>query len=1180
MEISKYDNQVTILYKVADYFQVPVRYILTTPGEETLTGLVIKGIIYEPIISLFPQSLEEIYPLVENKISRRELAYLYNFYATERDIPAFETIQEFLRENGFQRPTDLNVMYEDWIIKYRRELEKDKDILERIQIIQEGFETITHPLTSTELVIDHVTLEAKAPQRDGILVFNQAVVSYFIPYLQYNEGKDEKGDAIKSYYKIYRGESVVSSEARPGIIPKLDLIVQDKYDGENIYASLWTLGLEKALIKPIQKGYTLLTYNLDKQLLTFRVSEEHPKTRREVLTHIQKTFGFPLEEITEISISGNFTVFVEEPVIEYILFHLILNDPTFTAYLYIDEHITPAPEKTRLTIHYRGLTEEGAATAYLLNTVVEGKHSLSVKISQAVSRDSAEEFRRILTLLMSIYRERKNEIVELYSFIPPPPPEVKPSKTVTVKTRPIAVVKQLEAAAPDVFPKGYARICQGKNQPIIITPDQVNEWEERKIVDSITKTLINRQILPFPAPPDDKFLLVCPSDDAPFPGIRTNTLANKDKYPYLPCCYRSNHVESSASLYSTYYKGASKKVKGSKKRTKIKGEKFLPPGGEGEIPVPMENLLTHIRENIWKRYGVIRDPNSLIHSILTALNYENYNNLQEKDKIILAEEVRNSLVGYAEIMKQELYDFSVEEIETQILSPDLFFDPALYYRSLEEFFDINIYTFSSGKGPEEEGEPIGKLEIPRSKYFHARSLRLRESVLIYKHWGSKAYKPTYPQCEVIINIKGRERTKIFEEDVTEFIHTTLLETHPITTWYIYNEGIYSVINLYSNNYLLEGAVAQILDDYGKMRGLVFPEITYFFPPSQPENLPVVEEMTIAISETAIEYFGEPIAATFSGGKTTGLWFTWKTEYLYGIFVPIQETEEYSSLPKGPSPPIEFIESVQTSARIALLEKQISLLIQVIQWLYLLSSLTPREFIRKYGYINKTPVEDSAQFYDFSDLPPELPQGDISQVITKLEERVPTFFHNGKIVFYSPEFAGKMEGYLETFSRQHRGMTGFLEPSVVLPTHLEGYFTREEDFIQEPHTVILIGKENFETWISSVTRPSYNGIIIVSKLDSDLSLRREPYIYNGEETYIVQNVLDGSLSRALNVGRNWRDELVNPGYLSEPWEEKEYYLVYEISPASVLQVKEDLSHRRPPLEVLIYPNDTYAALLKI
>lgn len=1285
IQISPYDNEISLLYKVGQYFETPTRYVTVRDREaedETMkTALVIGETTYEPFIDVLARtldtpniSLQEAFNRLvgeNSNLTRQEFAFFYFSLALVRGIAeeeAFQQIQEFLDKEGFRSLTDLRVRHEDWLKKWDQELNEDAAALERILGIQDRFENIPQEFIkpTTDLIVDRVTLRAfptlasgeRPTFEDGLDIFNSIRLSYLVPYAHFNEGSEVDSTIIRqTYYKIYRGETITSDFGSPGAEPNLSMIIpttrtKATNKGNLIYATVWTGDTNQVITRPTREGYTKVVYDLDTGTMTFKtkISQRNPQAKEFLIQRISEAFpGLILGEITEIRISGEFDIFLGEDLRDYILLHEILNNPIFTTYLYIDERQKAYPEKKRITIHYRSILGEAAEETVRDNTkqypasvsavlvqkyatedqatpeILVGTPYLRVNITKGASRDITEQFREILVLLMGIYLQDRSDIEETYNYYIPPlqlPAEEAP-KTEKGKTKVDARTKrakrriyQLQELAPHIFLPGYARRCQGHLQPLVITQEEAPEWKAKLIKNKITGHLEERQIMPFPPPPNDEILVVCPDDSAPYPGVKENQMANADIYPFIPCCNETDQtIPGKKTNYNAYYRGAPVKARGEKRRMNIITDKILYPGGMGEIPATLEKILLRYSPNAsnFKRFGVIRDPNSLIHCLLEALDYMNYTTLGEENKIALVSDVRRSLVEQVQlaVTKQELFDFSLEDIKGQILAEDLFFDPALYYRTLEEFFNVNIYTFTPGKRPKEDrGEAIGKIEIPRHKLFHARPLRLgRQTVLIFKHWGAEADALDYPQCELLVDYNKETRTivKVFDDEMTVTVHNILLETFPVTTWSYQSsrpetpDNLIAHTNLYSqlNFDALTGyqATAQILDDYGKLRGLVIPkdgqEVTIFFIPSQPENLPVADQVPLTTGEEAEKFLGPPNGVTLDidQKRAIGLWFPHQEfpNYPYVIFVPITPTPKYLTLDQGPPAPIELTaQDRQTVARVLLLQRQISFLLQIIRWLFLLARANDEKidvalFMTRYTVTHQEPVEDSARFYDLSQLPHRLPNVQTpEEAIVTLSPLVPTLFREGRLVLYSTSFAEKIRGYLENFLRQTHGL------QIRLPRFLDNYYVYESDFEQQPRTVILIGQDNFNAWLSSLNRAGYRGITIITQLDVALMNRVEPYLYQTMDgsIYLGQNVENGELARALQVAVTWYMTLTNPGFTAAPYPDIETlpYRIYDISPSSTLRLKNEfVDPETPPdqvLEILEYGENTYAALLPL
>ena len=1331
--ISPYDNQISLLYKAATQFETPTVYITVRDREAgdvtTETQLVVGDLVYEPLIDVLFRTLQEnpdisiseaYTALIDetSTITPREFAFTFNTIAlSQEEVPKeeiFSIIQEFLGKEAFHSITDLKVYYDAWRKEWENNLKEDSETLERILNIQSGFDRIPDEYikATSDLVVDRVTLRSfpllmsgEIPtSEDALDIFNSSRLSYFVPYIHYNEG--DITTIRKTYYKIYRGETAITDIAAPGAEPNLGMIIPTTQTragnkGNLIYATVWTGDDDQVITRPTREGYTKAIYDLDTGEMTFttRISQKNPQAKELLIKRIGDAFpGLVLGEITETRISGEFDIFLDEELLDYVLLEEILNNPIFTAYLYVDERQKAYPEKKRITIHYRSILGEAAEETARGNItqapasvsaivgqlfitddqatpeVPVGTPFIKIKITRAASREVADQFRDIFVLLMGIYLQDRDMIEERYlEYIPPfepreeeSPRSGKKKKVVVKKGKKKPVVKkgkekrliyQNQDVAPDVFLSGFARKCQGSSQPSIITPDDVPGWQKERVFNKATGEKEDRQVMPFPPnnspnliplnngdflylpgleqrrngektevvtkkdaavirseldisdEQEHEILAVCPNDKIPFPGVKINQLDNSNVYPYIPCCYKTDHtLMRKKNAYNAYYRQKVVETQREKRRMKISTAKFVAPGGEGDIPVPLERILLRYSTDgtKFKRYGVVRDPNSLIHCVLEAVNHKSYNRLSEEDKVALTLEVRRSLVTDINIatMKQELYDFTLDDIKNQILTEDLFFDPALYYRALEELFGINIYVFVPGKKPKEEGEAVGKIELPRHKLFHSRPLRLgRDTILIFKHFGSEADAPLgYPQCELLVDRRdSRNIIKVFSDDMTQIVHDVLVETFPTTTWMYRQEtpdappNLVAYTNLYSlvNFDVLTGqkATAQIIDDYGKLRAfLVPPGITVYVIPSQPENLPIAEGPVLVKGREVEKIFGDAIAINLDERKehAIGLWFSHEDipDYPYAIFVPIIPSTKYLALPEGPLAPVEITqEQTQTVPRILLLTKQISFLLQIIRWLFLLADLSVGEFMKRYTKTNKKPVEDSSLFYNLSQLQHRLPTVEtVEAAIAAISPSVPTLFDNNRFVLYSPRFAEKIKKHLESLERQSRGL------QLRLPRFLENYYIHESDFDTQARTIILIGEENFNTWLASFTRAGYRGVKILTLLDVTLIDRVEPYLYLSEDgsVYLIQNVEDGDIEKALQVSLSWSTSLTNPGFntiVSDPKITDYPYRVYEISPSLSLRMKKEVikpdASPDMVLEILRYDdNNYYAALIRL
>jgi hypothetical protein len=382
--------------------------------------------------------------------------------------------------------------------------------------------------------------------------------------------------------------------------------------------------------------------------------------------------------------------------------------------------------------------------------------------------------------------------------------------------------KGLTARAPHIFVSRYARKCQCPLQPIIIKHDEVEDWKRKTFVENGKEHM--RQVMAFPPPqnraeladPNYKadYWIVCPNDDSPYPTVKKNVdLSNAEKYPFLPCCAKTDMLSNGNSDYYKFYEAKERPGQTSQPRTtskagyKMTTMKILAWGRRGKIPVRLAELLqTHqaSKDEEWLRCGVghSNSNSSFLHCVLLATQDPRYLIYESKDQnrareleieregYVISQRVKIAQSIPAAVYRQEMYDMSDIEIIDKIKgnkprdgyesAEDMeSFDPYMMYRGVEETYNVNVFVFNpSGPlypppGMASEDIPQGPImEVPRCKMMHIRVRRLdRPSIIILKHQGAPTDPIKYPRCDLIIS-----RTK-----------TSYSDSQNISTSYLQNE---------------------------------------------------------------------------------------------------------------------------------------------------------------------------------------------------------------------------------------------------------------------------------------------------------------------------------------------------------------------------------------------------------
>ncbi|CAH6418655.1 Divergent VETF early transcription factor large subunit [uncultured virus] len=859
---SKFDNNVTATYKAAAILKLPVKYTYTQEDGSlhSIPSLVTARLregktiveIYDEMGNVSPSlSAVEIAMLytnmamVEGVKPEAILPYVNQFYTYLNKVAkdeAEESNVQALELALFRDVDDFESQHRVWSQKFQSLLEKDTRTLNTIYDVQDQLEKI-EPIPYSGLEVLKTTMShsptwkggSAIDAEDGIEIFNQAVPSYFVPYIRYNNSTG------KHYVRVYEG--LPEDKDAPPLQMTIKPATQtNKID--TIYLTVWS-GTPGST--PSRESYVVVVYSLTEGTIKIPCPTNNVKMMTE---RVQAALAaIDLGEGHEIKISGFFMI-EQIDVIDSVLLYMILDLHIFYTYLYIDESINALAEKKRLQVHYRTFTgaqpnEEATGTGYIRNaaavsitfgaatteaesdaiTPIPGlvpaapevaaaapaeASLLRINVLSAESQVVLKQFIEVFTRLMRYYADNKEAFERFIDYIVPGsiPVKVQRASDLGGDLAPVAgggdgededeeeeaapakggrkavadsKIKNLKALAPEVFVKKFARKCQCPLHPIIIKPDEVEAWQQHTFIDE-GGVVKNRQVMPYPPPRTTsevpRWFIVCPDDNKPYPTLKENRdLSNSKDFPYVPCCAMSDSLTSQGSNYYKFHqaKDNPELLAKPKETTKINYRmttlKILQPGRAASIPKLLVDLLRSAtakpdsnEEEDFIRMGVPSSTSSLIHCVSLARQDKEYMTLatnEEKEKYVQYR--RQQMAGYLAplLFKQELYDMSQDDIKQRLADPKVFLDPYLFYRGVEEFFQVNIFVFNPNgplhpiTGIHDPASTGPVVEIPRCKICHIRVPRNeRLSVLILKHWGAETNPLNYPQCELIIS-RGR-----------------------------------------------------------------------------------------------------------------------------------------------------------------------------------------------------------------------------------------------------------------------------------------------------------------------------------------------------------------------------------------------------------------------------------------
>lgn len=1178
--------------------------------------------------------------------------------------------------------------YKNWETKNTLVLKQTKEKLQKIQHIQKDLNKIKKNSIITTIPEENSNTYEYSPtlkrnreevtEEDAIDIFNDSYVSNVVPYIKYvsNEGKE--------YIKIHQA----SFFDNIGVYKHAIQDVHTTKRKNTMYISVWSGNIEGAEYN--RKGvFVHIVYKISQNKMRVHISEKQKdvtKIENDIIKRIVEAFPtLSFEDSKQVHISGDFSMYDKDKRIKTFdtvsFLDFVSNNPLFSSYIYIEEKTKPFALKKRIDVHmislYNSVRIKSGANKPSVSITIKPEittvnkkavfdelsemafppktYFLQISISQAESEGTLKNFIHIFSTLMEYYFEHNLAVHKKYKEHFPGISLIKTFQTESSKeiesppsrenyeTQKISSknIKDLSIIAPDLFVHNYARRCQGSLQPKIISDDEVEKWKKKRIPMRGGKGgYMDRQVMVFPDPNDKthdvRWNFVCPTDENPYPGLKVNNdLSNKDKYPYIICCYKTDNMTPSDKTnkhkkYQDYISNIipEKSTGHIKTERKINTKKILGPDRTGVLPKNLEETLSFYKKGKKEmvRMGTPRSKHSLIHCVCIATGDPLYKKLttnEEKEDYVTGIRKQITKNVSMEVMKQECFDKNVDEIRALIADETIFFDPSLFYRSLEEMYDINMYTFAYSDDEGINTTDLGNIVMPRHNIYHSRPKRSdRSTILIMRSLGADTDALLYPQCELIVdyNSDANKMVGIFGKKMTSICHKIIANVGKTIIWNanVPENTLEARLNV---NYHVDyesiipyKLIHQNIDNYGKLRSISFmvekTPVTLFTLPSQPLSVKISPVVYKISYDLAKKLFGNPTAYTLSNtldASIQGVWFS-VLDMPHAHFVPILDKKynrEKDSLPiikqkyvvENETNDISYIDALGTMRRI------IDINIQLVQWCYAVAKrnnnkITPEEFMSKYTVISKTYDANSKKslyFYNLNELTRHLPNVNTTEeAIKKMEIYHTNLFQKGKIVFYDKLYKEKMYNMLVDYDIIYNTHT------VEEKTVIDRFYVTEKDFKSQDHVLLFLSSKNMQDWLLSETnRIMFKKVLHINdRIHANSSESLDPYFYKTEtENYfLVQNVLNTTQGKnlALNISYVWSEVHVN---MADSMNEEVAldvsnmpYVVYALNNSMKLMVVEDNTNGSDSfLEIMYYGstleykngmNATYAALLPI
>ena len=468
--INIFDSATSILYKWASQLETPVKYLVNiTPP--SLNGGVPenKDFEFESLLSLVASGVEQGGSLEDIRNSLISSGYQFNIDTSlERELPliyyplnpdAYNEIQNYyqtvLKSVPFDNPLQLRSLYSAWLSEYNRLYESDRLKLRDFLAYQIALSQITPSsaspptIDSSKLIVSGIRGKTESIGNDltlesGLDIFNQTKMSFLFPFVHFRDYEN------KDVYKMFNRFPTLSSFniSRTGSFftdkePDYTKIIPS--NTQDIPINTFNFSLLKLenkkpedIIQSNRKAYIYGTYDLKANRLTIKSSENPEVTLNPIFEALPLTY----DSYTTISIKGEFVVFGIN-IQEYIFLDIILNDPQFNTYFFVDETKNGAYHKAFLRIKMKALVNpyektkkksvyvptairasitnerlgvplDVGTTRYAINTPI-----VKVNFGNAIGGPAITQFISILTRLFSYYHTQYIEIGERYrDYIP------------------------------------------------------------------------------------------------------------------------------------------------------------------------------------------------------------------------------------------------------------------------------------------------------------------------------------------------------------------------------------------------------------------------------------------------------------------------------------------------------------------------------------------------------------------------------------------------------------------------------------------------------------------------------------------------------------------------------------------------------------------------------------------
>lgn len=1134
-----YDDETLILDRYAydqeqlpEFFRFESPFILEVDGEYTILN------IKDELSGMSLQELEQEIPVLRKEYENlmiEKIVFLWideNFNDTpdlEEKLREYEKVFKRISHTQFFRIDKVVEGYRKFKLENKERYQKLKDSVKKQKRIVKILNKVEGKPSKFQIEESGITLSFVFDNGIGLPdIFDSLSTSENIPFihLHYN-GND--------WFKVYQH-----------ITPPNDWVASNIETNQIRFRILNTSKISKRRKFELMysEGVWLPSHKLQ---ISFRIDSDIKE--EEIQEKVESSItdlNYQIAKVDQFHVKGKFTI--EDVSFDKVVFSdLVSVDETFKYFLFFNERMLDdkkgrtALTKKRFSVYYQPNHSYsiGPSLSILLTPRNEqGREFLDVRIMRAKSRAQVESFQNVFVKLVSLFLEKKKDVEKEYKkLLPdatalmkkykPKPPKVKAADKKSGKR-----LLTLKTQKPELFRAGYASLCFQSHQPYLIDSQEKaetlrEELGEHKVLDYTNPVTGEEEWYACePREPNDESQLYI------YPGLRENKSRNqkyREEVPTLPCCFTEDQYTKQGSIlfkklreYDTDHDIIESLSDVGHILTAIKR---APRGRFGQLPYYISFIaekagyskITKGKQEFVPilRTGVVDCPESFIHCLEKATN-DDYFFYAKDERDARIWQVREGMANLPlESCRQELYDYTPEEVRKILLTDGSYIDPGVWITLAEKYYGINIFLYQVDKE-----HPHGAVLIPRfsRSYLMKKIIPEKPSVCIIKYETSRPWKY---QCELVVKyFPESEDTKIerlfFGDGFIREAISILQQTNVVR--FMDESKLKKYIPLDTSEEIFSHVESQFIDQDGKTRVLHFDSgVSFVTSPLPPLDLPNVREVRETTLENALEFIErEDFVITEQDGNVEtrqiqGLWIKPKDGYssefpfVFG-YIPVEVTEALESVNFSKETSNDPIRTEDSS---------------YLEEMYKVRKIA--DFLKQYT------------FYEYASNPQSFSRDSFKVIedyeydIPKLNKRIfkegndIMYTLDGKLIAPSEEVVNNLMNFLKVSLLNDRfGVMDYRNQTVI-----KDYYRTLNDFRKEENTLIFLSRSGISQWKMKQREKTH----VIETRFYKWSI--EPYFYRNVDLargkiVLIQNVMNG-YNAAIEVCKEWRDNNVNLGF---------------------------------------------------